>query len=98
MTSPIPDRVKNCSAYKKWAENGEEDDNVFEKLIENPLSILLDKSLEGERLEMMARSHEIINVEHNVEYRQAIACAYMDPDHKTEGRVIAQEKITFGEI
>ena len=86
-----PEKVEKCKAAQKWVESGEETEPVLDKLLEDPLCILIAESLKGVRLEMLRAAYEVIETQYNFKNRIAIACAYMNPHLQVASQVIAQE-------
>ena len=73
----------------RWFEGG--DNPILEKLIESPLSILLSEELAPDQIEMLKVAFEFIEIMDHGRTRNAIACAYYDPNEKLEGQILSQE-------
>ena len=72
-----------------WQLGG--DNPVLEALIEHPLSILTSTSLALGQQQMLKRVFEIIDVTYKWKPREAIACAYYDPNEQITGQILSQD-------
>ena len=86
-----PKLVATCNVAKRWVNSGHRETPVLLEKIDDPLSIILYNKLESERFNILNKLYEIIDVKYKKKKHKAIACAYYDPNHKTEGRIISQQ-------
>ena len=85
----LPADTKDSPAVEMWMDNGNVP--ILEVQIENPLCIILSMFLAPIQLTMLGRAVEIINVTYEGHRRQAVACAYYEPDVPIEGGILSQE-------
>ena len=86
-----PKLSAKCNSMKKWVNGGDRETPVLVELIEDPLCILISDELEPIRREMLKKTWETIQVEHDGKDYDAIACPYFNPDYDPgPGRVISQ--------